>query len=321
VLQFFYNLVIFPIVQVVELCYLFVYRVSDSHGISVIGVGVAVSVLTLPLYFMAERWQQVERDTVKKLKPKTGKIKAVFKGDEQHLVLSTFYRQNHYHPVYAMRSTLGLLIQIPFFIAAYSFLSHLEALKGSSFLFIQDLGSPDGLLDIRGVSFNILPFLMTGINIVSGIIYTKGFQLREKIQLYTVAVVFLVLLYNSPAGLVFYWTINNVFSLVKNLLNKTKHSQSIIYGFLCIFVIVFDVFIIFFHDGYIAKRIFVIAVSSVIFFSPLFRRKFKIQGAYQISWGGGGVFSAAKKYLSFRPLTFYFSQAPLYHPRLSLLQP
>ncbi|WP_228378566.1 hypothetical protein [Treponema endosymbiont of Eucomonympha sp.] len=29
------------------------------------------------------------------------------------------------------------------------------------------------------------------------------------------ALVFLVLLYNSPAGLVLYWTVNNVFSLAK----------------------------------------------------------------------------------------------------------
>jgi len=33
---------------------------------------------------------------------------------------------------------------------------------------------------------------------------------------------FLVLLYNSPAGLAFYWTLNNVFSLVKNLFYKLK---------------------------------------------------------------------------------------------------
>jgi YidC/Oxa1 family membrane protein insertase len=273
-IEFLYTLIIFPIVQIIELCYLFVYRVFDDYGLSVIGVSAAVTVLTLPLYFMAEKWQQTERDTVKKLKPKIDKIKAVFKGDEQYLILSVFYRQNHYHPVYAMRSTIGLLIQIPFFIAAYSFLSHLEVLNGSSFLFIHDLGSPDGLLGINGLSFNLLPILMTLINIVSGVIYTKGFQLRDKIQLYAMAAIFLVLLYNSQAALAFYWTINNLFSLVKNLLVKTKHSKIIVYGFLCLAVLFFDAFVIFFNDGYIVKRIFVIAVSSLVFFLPVFERLF-----------------------------------------------
>ena len=64
------------------------------------------------------------------------------------MLLSTYYRQNYYHPVYALRSTFGLLIQIPFFIAAYSYLSHLEILHGASFLFIQDLGKLDGLLSV-----------------------------------------------------------------------------------------------------------------------------------------------------------------------------
>jgi YidC/Oxa1 family membrane protein insertase len=238
----------------------------------VIGVSAAITVLTLPLYFTAEKWQQIERNTVKRLTPNTDKIKAVFSGDEQYMILSAFYRQNHYHPVFAMRSTFGLLIQIPFFIAAYSYLSHLEVLKGASFLFIHDLGSPDGLVNINGISLNLLPILMTLINIVSGIIYTKGFQRRDKIQLYATALVFLLLLYNSPSGLALYWAVNNLFSLIKNLLVKTKHPGTIVFGILCLAVLAFDIFVIFFHDGYIVKRIFVIAASSVVFFLPLLNK-------------------------------------------------
>jgi membrane protein insertase Oxa1/YidC/SpoIIIJ len=73
------------------------------------------------------------------------------------MILSTYYRQNHYHPLYALRNSFGILIQIPFFIAAYTFLSHFNALKGASFVFIRDLGAPDGLLEINGIRFNILP--------------------------------------------------------------------------------------------------------------------------------------------------------------------
>ena len=37
------------------------------------------------------------------------------------------------------------------------------------------------------------------------------------------ALIFLVLLYSSPAGLVLYWTMNNVFSLVKSAAAAYRH--------------------------------------------------------------------------------------------------
>ena len=37
------------------------------------------------------------------------------------------------------------------------------------------------------------------------------------------AVFFLFFLYTSPAGLVFYWTLNNIFSLIKTVFYKLKH--------------------------------------------------------------------------------------------------
>ncbi|MDR0575302.1 MAG: YidC/Oxa1 family membrane protein insertase, partial [Tannerella sp.] len=201
--------------------------------------------------------------TQKRLKPKLDKIKAVFKGDEQYLILSTYYRQNHYHPIYALRSTFSLLIQIPFFIAAYSYLSSLEALKGASFLFIQDLGAPDRLASIGSFTINALPIAMTLINIVAGVIYTKGFPLKEKIQLFGMAAVFLVLLYNSPAGLVLYWTLNNVFSLIKNCLQKTRHSKKILYYAILVLVTGFDIYILFFHGGLFIKRLLIAAVCTI----------------------------------------------------------
>ncbi|MDR0506257.1 MAG: membrane protein insertase YidC [Dysgonamonadaceae bacterium] len=268
-LMFLYTLVIFPIVQFIELCYLFVYRIFDNPGISVLGVSITVSICTLPLYFVSEKHQHKERDLQNRLKSKIDKIKAVFKGDEQYMILSTYYRQNHYHPVYALRNTFGILIQIPFFIAAYSYISHLEALQGAQFLYIHDLSKPDALLSIGGSAVNILPILMTCINIISGTIYTKELAIKDRIQVYGMAVVFLILLYNSPAGLVLYWTTNNISSLVKNILQKTKHAKKIIYIVLCVFVFFLDIFVLFFHTGYWLKRILLATGCSIIFFLPL----------------------------------------------------
>ena len=193
-----YTLIIYPIIQILEFTFLFSHKLFKEYGISVIFISLVISVLCLPLYTVAEKWQQIERDTIKKLKPKVDKIKKVFKGDEQYMILSTYYRQNNYHPIFALRSTFGLLFQIPFFIAAYSYLSHLEIIKNAPFLFIGDLSAPDALLSFGSITVNVLPVVMTLINCISGVVYSKGLPPKDKIQIYGIAFIFLILLYNSP---------------------------------------------------------------------------------------------------------------------------
>jgi len=215
-LNILYTLIIFPIEQLIEICFALILRITKSPGLSIIGLSMTVSTLILPIYLMAEEKQKVERERQKQLKGKIDKIKAVFKGDERYMLTSTLYRQNNYHPIYALSNSLDLFIQIPFFIAAYHFLHNLELLNGQKCKFIADLGSPDGLL----WGLNLFPILMTVINCVSGTIYAKELQLKDKIQLYGIALVFLVLLYNSPSALVLYWTCNNIYNLVKNIVFK-----------------------------------------------------------------------------------------------------
>ena len=191
-----------------------------------------INLLVLPLYRRADAMQEEERQTSIKLKPGIDQIRKAFKGDERFMILQTYYRQNDYKPYYALKGSLSLLLEIPFFIAAYHYLSHSYVLQGAAFGPIADLGAPDNLIRLGGISLHLLPILMTLINIVSGAIYTKGMPLKSKIQLYGMAVIFLVLLYESPAGLVFYWTLNNLFSLVKNIFYKIPNPKKVI-GIIC----------------------------------------------------------------------------------------
>ena len=135
-----YTIIITPLIQITEFFYELFYEITRSQGIAVLGLSFVVTIFTLPLYMVAEQWQEKERKIQAKLKDGIGRIKSTFKGDEQYMILSVFYRQNHYHPLMALRSSFGLLIQIPFFIAAYSFLSHLPILQGKGFWFIRDMG-------------------------------------------------------------------------------------------------------------------------------------------------------------------------------------
>ena len=229
-----YNIIIAPLVNILEFFYVAFNTITGSRGVAVVGLSFVVTLCTLPLYMVAERWQEEERRTQERLRPGVKRIKGAFKGDEQYMMLTTFYRQNHYHPLMALRSSFSLLIQIPFFIAAYTFLSHLEPLRGYRFLFINDFGSPDGALRIGSLTLNVLPILMTAINCVSGAIYSKGHGVGEKVQIFGCAAVFLLLLYNSPAGLVVYWTMNNVLSLAKNIFYKLKNPRRAIFVLLCV---------------------------------------------------------------------------------------
>ncbi len=267
-MNFLYQICIYPLVILIEVIYRALDAFFRNTGLSIIGVSLMVNIICLPVYAVAEKWQQTERDIQKKLKLGIDNIKAVFKGDEQYMILSTFYRQNHYHPSYALRSTFGLLIQIPFFIAAYTVLNGIPDFLGDKFLFINDLGSPDALLHIGALTVNLLPLVMTAVNVASSAVYTKGFSLREKMQLYAVAAVFCILLYNSSAALVFYWTLNNVFSLVKNILYKSKNPKRIAY-ILITSIVALGAAAVFLNSGSSRLKMFIGAILFLVAVSPL----------------------------------------------------
>ncbi|MBR5966672.1 MAG: YidC/Oxa1 family membrane protein insertase [Treponema sp.] len=267
--NFLYTLIIYPLTLLIEASYMLVYEVFDNVGFAVIGVSVAVSLLCLPLYIVAEKWQQIERNKQKQMEGGIARIKKTFKGDEQYMILTTFYKQNHYHPLMALRSSFGLLIQVPFFIAAYSFLSSMPALQGQSFAFIRDMGKPDALFYLGSFPINILPIAMTVINIAGSAVYTKGFKLKEKLPIYAMALIFLAILYDSPAGLVLYWTMNNVFSLVKNIFYKIKRPLFVLYILASLAAAYGIYYVLFRHNGLISKRSALAVLLALTFFTPL----------------------------------------------------
>jgi len=237
----FFDLIISPIETLVEWSFLFIMDKMPFIGVlgAVIGVSFVINFLALPLYNVADAIKEKERKLQLRLEPKAERIKKYFKGDERFMMMQTMYRQNHYHPFYSLRSSLSILIEIPFFIAAYHYLSHNEILQSANLNlgFVNlNLGSPDHLFSIGSFFINILPIAMTLINVISSMIYSKGAPKKELIQLYGLSLVFLVLLYDSPSGLVIYWICNNIFSLFKNIFQKSKHAKQIVY---CIFGLVF----------------------------------------------------------------------------------
>ncbi len=263
-MHFLSNVIISPIKSILEIFFNFFYKITWSNGISVIGLSFVVTLGCLPLYVVAEKWQEIERQAQLKMKDGLDRIKKAFSGDERYMITQTFYREHKYSPIMSLRSSFGLLIQIPFFIAAYSFLSNLQKLNGSSFFFIHDMGKSDSLLRIGNLQINLLPIAMTLINMISGAIYTKGHPLREKIQVYGMAIIFLAILYQSPSGLVLYWTMNNVLSMVKNIFYKMKNPLKVLHIIASIAAVAIAIFFIRMRNKLYISFFSILAISIIL---------------------------------------------------------
>ena len=220
ILNILFLIVIRPLEILFECIFSFANRHLPNPGITLIFLSLTVSLLCLPLYHRADKIQRGYNDMMKELQPWIDHIKRSFKGDERIMMLQNYYRLKGYSPLMSLRSSVSLLLQIPFFISMYRLISSLTVLKGVSFGPISDLGQPDGMITLGGTAVNVLPILMTIINVVSTMIYGRGKKLKEMWQTYLLAAMFLVLLYRSPSGLVVYWTCNNIFSLLKNAVTE-----------------------------------------------------------------------------------------------------
>ena len=262
------SLFIGPLKLVFEVIFGVANSYTNHPGLAIIFLSLVMNILVLPLYRRADAMQEEARDIDMKLSRGVSHIKKTFSGDERMMILQTYYRQNNYKPTDALNGSVSLLLEIPFFMAAYQFLSHLDILNGVSLGPIKDLGAPDGLIVIGGIAINLLPVLMTLVNVISSALYLKGFPLKTKIQLYGMALFFLVFLYTSPSALVFYWTLNNVFSLVKTIFYKLKNPQAVLRVLTAIAGLLFIGYGVFIYEPDTIKRQLFIVLIGVLLQLP-----------------------------------------------------
>ena len=262
-LKMIFQITILPIYNLIEFLFSILYaKTTLQIPFIILFISVIVNICLLPLYSKAEKIQKEQKEKEEKLSKKIKSIKKNFKGDEKFMLLMTYYKQNNYHPLMKLKTSLSLLLQIPFFVGAYLFFSQLELLNGVSFGFIKDLSIPDNAFIVAGFKINVLPILMTIINIISAIIYTKTNKIKDNIQIWITPLIFLVLLYNSPSGLVLYWTFNNIFSLIKNIItNKISYKN---FSLILISILAFVCILAF--KGLFHNLIITIAIICALFY-------------------------------------------------------
>lgn len=199
------------------LIYSFVYHLPErwltpDAGLQIILFSLLLNLALLPLYRQMEQRSAAGRAVRERVAGEVARMKRHFRGRERYFYIRAVYRNYRYHPISELLGSADLLVQIVVFITVFHYLSGLEVLVGQAFGPIADLSRPDGLL--AGV--NLLPLLMTAINAASVYYYVD--DRGKRLQAWALAVVFLLLLYRSPAALALYWTANNSFSLVRNFL-------------------------------------------------------------------------------------------------------
>ncbi|MCG8530720.1 MAG: YidC/Oxa1 family membrane protein insertase [Desulfovibrionales bacterium] len=210
-----YDFTIYPIEVALKSLFFLLHDSTGSYVAALLLLSVVVRCITTPIEKFANAIVANEQALQKVFTPQLERITRDFSGAEKHAAIQRLYTRYSYHPIMAIRGTVGLLVQLPFFIAAFIMIGTLPELKGYVVPLIGDLGQPDGIL----AGINILPILMTVINIIA--VYTLPDQTpKSQRQAVILALAFLVLLYAEPAALVIYWTMNNTLSLVKSLWKK-----------------------------------------------------------------------------------------------------
>ncbi|MGQ9484106.1 MAG: membrane protein insertase YidC [Desulfosoma sp.] len=188
---------------------------THNYGVAIIILTVIIKILFWPLTHKSFKSMQV----MKKIQPKMAQIREKYKDDREKLnqELMMLYRTYKVNP---LGGCLPMVLQIPVFFALYRMLYGAIELRHQPFwLWINDLTAPDRL----SVGFE-LPYIgglpvLTLLMGASMFIQQKmtpsaGDPRQEKLML-MMPVIFTVFFINFPSGLVLYWFVNNVLSIVQ----------------------------------------------------------------------------------------------------------
>ena len=211
--------------------------VVPQWGLAVMVLSVLVGIMMQPLSKIADRLQDQVHEIDARLAPTLTAIKKNYKGAEQSEKILAMYKDEKVHPLYSLKSLMGVFVVIPVFIGAFDMLAENIHLSGESFLWIADLSHPDAFLALPfqlpffGGYLNLLPFIMTGFSFIASKMHSHpamdaASQRKHARNLLLMSLGFLVLFYTFPAGMVLYWTTNNLISVVKTLWKKRKLSDN-----------------------------------------------------------------------------------------------
>ena len=209
------------------------YKIIPNWGVSIILMTILLRLVLFPL---------TKKSTLASLKmqevqPRMTEIQTKYKNNPEKMnqEMAKLYQETGYNPV---SGCLPMLIQLPLLIAMFHLFNNYFEFRGAMFIpgWIPDLSVGDSVytlnfnLPLLGNQIRILPVIY----LISQLVYgkfssatTAGANATQmKIMMYAMPICFFFVFYSAPSGLLIYWTISNVLTLVQQIfLNKIKNAK------------------------------------------------------------------------------------------------
>ena len=179
------------------------YVLFGNWGWAIIGVTVIIKIAFYRLSATSYRSMARMRD----VQPKLQALKERFGDDRQAMTKATmeFYKKEKINP---LGGCLPILIQIPVFLGLYWVLIESVELRHASFiLWFHDLSAKD--------PFYVLPLLMGLSMLVQQKMSPPPPDPTQAKMMMLMPIVFTAFFLNGPSGLVLYWLVNNVLSILQ----------------------------------------------------------------------------------------------------------
>jgi YidC/Oxa1 family membrane protein insertase len=210
------------------------YKVTPNWGVAIILVTIVVKVVTFPL--TQKSYKSTSR--MQSLGPKLEELKKKYKDNpaKMNQEMAGIYKKEGINP---MSGCLPMLLQIPIFFAMYGLFSNHFDLRGAAFLppWITDLSAPDSVWNFAPVKIPILgwsdlrllPILFVGTQLLSSKMMqtpSTASNTQMKMMTYGIPIVFFFVLYDVPSGLLVYWIVMNILTVVQQFVISKKKKTS-----------------------------------------------------------------------------------------------
>jgi YidC/Oxa1 family membrane protein insertase len=211
----FFDIIAKPLLHVMN----FIYKFIPNYGVVIIIITIIVKILFWPL--SNKSYESMSQ--MKKLQPKMAEIKAKYK-DDKKLMNQEMMNLYKLYKVNPLGGCLPMVLQIPVFFAFYKMLYQAIELRHAPFwLWINDLSAPDRLFkfDIT-IPMMAPPYGIPVLTLIMGA--SMFFQQKmspppgdptQAKMMMLMPVFFTFIFINFPSGLVLYWLVNNILSMVQ----------------------------------------------------------------------------------------------------------
>ena len=187
--------------------------VVHNYGVATILLAGLVTAILSPFTMLSFRSMK----KLQELQPKMDHLKKKYAHDTQRMNQEMFalFRE---HRVSPLSGCLPVLLQMPVFFALWTAISHAVELRGRSFLWVHDLSLPDRVAKLPfGYELNLLPILMAcAMFLQTRLSQSKAPSISAQPQFSgpLMAILFGVMFYQVPAGLVLYWLTNSLSTIL-----------------------------------------------------------------------------------------------------------